>query len=139
VVTARLGDIKCWLLAQVRIRPAFEDAAFYVDGQVSPLCIQNRLDILSFHSFADLERLAEQMQVALRRDLANECDSPNRDGQGFCGNRVAGWQFLKFALAAVFLGSQAAQSSLRVLCIDGILQALQFTFESADASKMMLE
>jgi hypothetical protein len=80
-----VGDIKCRLLAQVRIRPAFEDAAFYIDGQVNPLCIENSLEVLSFHSFADLERLAEQMQVALWRDLSNECDSPNRDGQGFMG------------------------------------------------------
>ena len=139
MVSVRHGDIKGQLLSQEGIRPAFEDAAFYINGQVSPLRIQNSFDILALQTLSNLVRLAEQMQVAVRRDLANEGDSPGRDGQRFDGNGIAGWKFLKFALPSVFLGVQTAEPSLDMLGIYRLFQTLQFTSKRRDPGKMSLE
>jgi len=48
-------------------------------------------------------------------------------------------QFLQFFATPILFWRQAAQAALNLLSIDRILQALQFAFERADASKMALE
>jgi hypothetical protein len=47
--------------------------------------IQNNLDVLTLQALADFESLAEQINIAIGRDLSNEGDAPGCDGQRIGG------------------------------------------------------
>ena len=60
---------QCRLGFQERIGPALEDAALPIDRQLPTSGVQDDLNIFSFQAFANLEGLAEQMDVAIRCDF----------------------------------------------------------------------
>jgi hypothetical protein len=133
-----MGD-ECRLVFQERIRPAFEDTPFNIDCQLSTLCIQDNLNILTFQPLANTEHLTEQMNFAMNGYLPNEGHATSSNRQRVGRHNETRRQFLKFLAPPILFGCQATQFSLNMLRVDGVLQTLQFSFERADASKMTLE
>lgn len=101
--------------------------------------IQNNLDVLTLQALADFESLAEQMDIAIGRDLSNESDAPGCDGQRIGGYAIGRGQLVQFALSPMLFGGQASQALLDMLGVDGVLQALQFAFQGAQLGVMALE
>lgn len=97
-----MGD-ECRLVFQIRICAAFEDATFDIDGEMCPLRIQNDLNILTFQAFANTERLAEQMDVAVNCNCSRQ-NGLRQEGQNRRTHQLH--QFLKSALAIPFCGVQ---------------------------------
>ena len=82
------------LLLQERIGPTLEHAALPIDRQLPASGIQDDLNIFVLQALADLERLAEQMDIAIGRDLSDESDSPGGNGQWLGWDELASGQFL---------------------------------------------
>ena len=60
----------------------------------------------------------------MSRDLSEEGDVPRCDLQGFGGDDIVEWQFADPDASAMLGRGQAAELRLRVLSIDGLLQAV---------------
>lgn len=95
--------------------------------------------IFSFHTFAYIEGLTEQRDIAMSCDLSEERDIARGDAQGFGGNDIVGWQFADPGPSAMLSRSQAAEMRLTVLGIDGLLQTLQLAAQDTDLAVMALE
>src|SRR5512139_3602146 len=118
--------IQQWrLLLQELIGPTLEDATLAIDSELCAFCIELHFNILSFQTFADEEGLAEQVNIAMRRDLPEEGDVSRCDAQRFGGNDIVEWQFADLDPFAMLGRCQATELRLRVLGIDGLLQAMQ--------------
>lgn len=65
------------------------DAALHIDGELGTLRIPNRFNILTLQALAQLEGLAEQMDVSVQRDLTDEGHAPSGDRQRFRGHAIA--------------------------------------------------
>src|SRR5574341_1242367 len=117
------------LLIQERIGPPLEHAAPAIHGEMPTPGIQDDLNIFPLQALADLESLAEQMDIAVGRDLSDEGDPPGGNGQWLGRDEIASGQFLEFAAAAILGWRQTAQAPLDMLGVDRVLQALQFALE----------
>ena len=76
---------------QERIRKALEDATLAINREVSAFCIQQNFNIFAIEPFADKEGLAEQMDVAVFRDLAKEGDSSSGNRQRLLWDEIVEW------------------------------------------------
>ncbi len=92
---------QCRLGFHERIGPALDDATLSVNGEISFLRIEHDFDVLALQPLADLEGLAEQLNVSVGRDLTNERHVPHRDGQRVERNVEVRGQLLQFLLAAM--------------------------------------
>jgi len=97
----------CRLVFQERIGPAFEDAAFDIHSQFRTLRVQDNLNILAFQAFANAERLAEQLDIAVNGDLTNERHATRSDRQSVREYSKTCRQFLEFLAPSKLLGRQA--------------------------------
>src|ERR1700693_3470181 len=113
---------ECRLTGHKRIGPALEEAALHIDGEIGTLRIEHGFDVLALQSFADLERLTEQMNVSVGRDLPDERHAPGRNRQRGERNDEACGQLLQLLPASILLWRQATQAALNVLDIDRVLQ-----------------
>ena len=109
-----MGD-GCRLVLQERIRPAFEDATFDIDGQTCALGIQNNLNVLAFQAFTNVEGLTEQVNLAMHGHLPNKSYATCCDWQGFGWHNKTWRQHLKFLASSILFGRQAAQFALHML------------------------
>lgn len=110
-----------------------------INSEMSAFRIQQDFNIFIFEPFADKESLAEEMHIAMFCDLAEESKSSSGNGQEVVWDEIVERQFSKFGSPAILYRSQAVQTRLKMLCIDRLLQALQFAFQSAELSVMPLE
>lgn len=102
-------------------------------------CIEPNFNIFSFHPFANIEGLAEQMDISMSRDLSEEGDVSCRNVQGFSGNDIVGRQLADLGASAMLSRGQTANSRLNMLLVDRLLQAQQFAFECTDLRVMALK
>src|SRR5574341_2055826 len=109
-----MGD-ESRLVFQERIGPAFEDASFDIDCQLSTLCIQDNLNILTFQSLANTEGLTEQMDFAMNGHLPNEGYATSSNGQSVGRYNETRRYFLKLLAPSILFRRQATQSSLHML------------------------
>jgi hypothetical protein len=110
-----------------------------IDRELCAFCIKLHFNIFSFQTFADEKGLAEQVNIAMRRDLTEEGDASCCDLQRFGGNDIVEWQFADLDPFAMLGRCQATELRLRVLGIDGLLQAMQLAAQSADPRVVPLE
>src|SRR5690242_493276 len=93
--------------------------------------VQNSPNIFSLQALANLEGLAEQVDIAIRRDLAHEGDPPGGDGQWLGGNEIPLRQLPQLALPAILGGCQAAQPLLNMLGVNRLFQSAEFALQGA--------
>ena len=91
--------------------PALDDAALCIDGELRSLRIEHRLNELPLQALADLEGLAEQVDVALGRDLTNERHTSGGEGQRVERDIETGRQLLEFLPPAMLFWCQATQAA----------------------------
>ena len=75
----------------------------------------------------------------MRRDLSEESDVSCCDLQGFGGDNIIEWQLADLDPFAMLGRCQATELRLRVLGIDGLLQAMQLATQSTDPRVVPLE
>ena len=102
-------------------------------------CIEPNFNIFSFQPFADVESLAEQMDLAMSCDLPEEGDVSSRDAQRFGWDNIVGWQFAELGTSAMLSWGQTTDLRLNMLLIDCLLQAQQFALEGTDLGVMALK
>ncbi len=122
-----------------RIGPALEHAAVAIDGQLSTPRVQDDLNIFPLETFADLERLAEQVDVAMHGHLSDEADPPGGNRQWFGRDAIAAGQLAQLASSSILRRRQASQAPLDVLVVDGLLQPLKFALQRSDTRIVTLE
>ena len=127
------------LLLQEWVRPTLEDATPTIDSEVCTFCIEPNFNIFSFHTFADIEDLAEQMNLAMSCDLPEEGYVSSCDAQGFGWDNIVGWQFADLGTSAMLSRGQTTDPRLNMLMIDCLLQAQQFALEGTDLGVMALK
>jgi len=71
-------------------------------------------------------------------DLTNERHATGGDGQRVKRDVETRGQLLELLPPAMLFRRQAAQAALNVLCVDGVLQTLQFALESTRAGVVAL-
>lgn len=102
-------------------------------------CIELNFNIFSFQALADIEGLAEQMDIPMSSDLSEEGDPSRGNAQGFGWNNIIGRQFADLGSSAMLNRSQTADTRLNMLSVDRLLQAQQFALEQTDLRVMALE
>jgi len=92
---------------------------------VCAFCIELNFNIFSFQALADVEGLAEQMDIPMSCDLSEEGDPSRSNAQGFGWNNILGRQFAELGSSAMLNRSQVADARLNMLSVDRLLQAQQ--------------
>lgn len=101
--------------------------------------IQDDLNKFAFQPLAQLERLTEQVDISVGGHLPNKADPAGGHGEWLGWDVIIGRELLEFAPSSILNRGQAFQARLWVLCVDRLLQPLEFAFQGAQVRVPTLE